>query len=299
MNDTKFISIANSALKNKITPKYAYQKCDDDIVGYITGNDISKYELWFEIEKRGKHISEIDISNCTNKTFDKTIVIVLESPHIDEYSYQYEDNNKKKSDFIHPALGKTGINLQLYFPAICNWVLSTHYPKDKNKTWRIILMNSIQYQCSLGVNTLKYRDHMWLKLWFDNKCSEDFKKRIKEYNPDVIFNFCTEGENLSGKLNIDYVSQIKLSKESQEILNENIIKLRAKRKTKKEFTIRECITYSLIEDKPSNVKHIFEGTHPSSWHRAKKNRYFSSICCKHGLITNLKYSFDDSDVKRK
>ena len=54
----------------------------------------------------------------------------------------------------NPALGKTGNNLQKYFTHnnLNNLIEKSIHDLHKYKKYKVILMNSIQYQCSLGCN---------------------------------------------------------------------------------------------------------------------------------------------------
>ena len=123
----------------------------------------------------------------------QTIVIVLESPHIKEYS---EQNRFCPT----PAVGRTGTNLQRHFNQDIIFKKSKTLNKDEN--YRVILMNTIQYQCSLGVTTKIYRDDIWDRLWKEDDIKKDFVNRLKSYNPKVIFNGCTEGSNKSRRISV-------------------------------------------------------------------------------------------------
>ncbi len=149
---------------------FELRKCGDVFVGEIR-KDAST--LWFEKDLRLRNDLKID-----NKTDLRTAVIILESPHTAEYD----------GDFVSPALGTTGRNLQRHFEDVFRSVCN-------DGEYRIILMNSIQYQCSLGVDTNRYRDNMWLKLWFKETLRRDFIDRLVSYKPDIIFNFCTCGSH--------------------------------------------------------------------------------------------------------
>lgn len=56
----------------------------------------------------------------------------------------------------------------------------------------LILVNAIQYQCSLGVPTRRYRDKVFRSLW-ENGGADDFERRLQQlYRPgDMLFNCCT------------------------------------------------------------------------------------------------------------
>lgn len=141
-------------------------------------------KFYFSKQEREK-VDILDLSTDINKE-DKTIVIVLESPHIDEY---LSDNKFGPT----PAIGKTGTNLQKYFNH--EKIFEKIERTDEYQNYRVILMNVIQYQCSLGVDTKIFRDDIFDGLLEDVDIVGDFVNRLKSYNPNVIFNGCTEGKN--------------------------------------------------------------------------------------------------------
>lgn len=118
----------------------------------------------------------------------KTIVIILESPHDNEYS---------DPSFINPALGPTGNKLDSLIISLINEVQKIdNILSDGN--YRIILMESIQYQCSLGLDLTKepnkvIRDKVFETIWNSNpSIKNDFVERLTSYMPDVIFNLSTK-----------------------------------------------------------------------------------------------------------
>lgn len=208
------------------------RKCNDVTVGEIKG---SVADFWFDKNLRIKNNLEIP-----DKSGLKTVVIILESPHTAEYD----------GDFVSPALGTTGRNLQKHFydifKSICN-----------EGEYRVILMNSIQYQCSLRMEPNKFRDNMWLKLWFKENLRNNFIKRLISYEPDIIFNFCTCGS---------HTLESNLPKGCKSSLNKKYIERCI---APLEFggespsSLRMLVTDAITE---SGVKaEIYEGSHPSAW----------------------------------
>ena len=102
------------------------------------------------------------------------MILILESPHKDEFKGE-----------PGPARGATGhaISSQLMN------VIGLRQFSD----YGLILMNAIQYQCSLGKPTAKHRDTVFRRVWGSGG-AEDFKDRLKTtYRPgDVIVNCCTK-----------------------------------------------------------------------------------------------------------
>lgn len=157
------------------------KECPDIYAGYIKDGECT---VWFGKQYRDDHKKDLD--NTKEEEGMKNIVVILESPHTDEY---------KDSNFIHPALGKTRKNLQKYFQNLVYIVIKRFKSQLGDGTYKIILMESIPYQCSLGINPLnhKIRDKIFLELWKDEKIHK-FSERIKSYNPVAIFNCCTKGD---------------------------------------------------------------------------------------------------------
>lgn len=121
-----------------------------------------------------------------------SIVLLLESPHKDEYQ-------KNKFIPLAPAQGATGRAIEKF--------------KDKNSSKNIkyltleelliksnivekapiLLVNPVQYQASLGSFTKKLnknlRNNLWKSLF--NELKNDFISRLNLYKPSLIINGCT------------------------------------------------------------------------------------------------------------
>lgn len=147
-----------------------------------------------------------ETSPCSNRYYDmpprdpnadysKTIVIVLESPHKDEYL-------RDVSQPIAPAQGSTGSNIQGYLdcvlrksPALCDEL--------EDQETRVVLANPIQFQTSLASviqpsNWQRVRNAVWKKIWSCQSMRDNFNARMESYSPDVIINACTN--NLKDKV---------------------------------------------------------------------------------------------------
>ena len=137
---------------------------------------------------------------------DKTIVIVLESPHEDEYL-------RNAGQPIAPAQGVTGRNLRRHLYKVLRSCCSLHCSLRAG-TSRLILSNPVQFQASLvsvidsGKQWHKIRNAVWRKLWnyrYDTTpqdCGgqtasgsfpirDCFKNRLARYSPNYIINACT------------------------------------------------------------------------------------------------------------
>lgn len=189
---------------------YKFEKCKDQFVATITvgseGIPSVKFDRKVKVKNSEKDNNEttyyyerISADEYTPDKTENIIIVVLESPHKDEYS---EVNGIKVAN--GPAYGKTGDNFNKYFPLILRNAIIDKKIVLKSGHYEIIFMNGIQYQCSLGNATSKYRDELFLKCWENDKCKEDFKERLKRYislgKNCVVINCCTKGKKNLQKL---------------------------------------------------------------------------------------------------
>lgn len=135
------------------------------------------------------------------------IILIMESPH----KLEFQQSPPK------PALGPTGKNIVKYFSDIKTEI--TNF-----EATHLLLMNAIQFQCSLGdsTKTLFLNKPKTLRLtkvfdtFWDNGGKQDFEKRlgnILKISPNsVILNACTLGERGLRKIKInDSIQNIKTS----------------------------------------------------------------------------------------
>lgn len=182
----KFCEIAKK-VNEEFFENLEKRACPDILAGY-------NGKFYFSKKEREK-VSISDLSTDSYKECT-TIVIVLESPH----TYEYSSENKFGPT---PAIGKTGTNLQDYFNQ--DKIFEKIERTDEYQNYRVVLMNVIQYQCSLGVSTKIFRDDIFDGLLEDDDIVSDFVNRLSSYNPKVIFNGCTEGKNKKRKKKISKI----------------------------------------------------------------------------------------------
>jgi len=240
--------------------KYEKDPCSDNYVGYFDAeieNENKNGKLRFLPELRERYGSENHLTNkkLKNITEDekKIIVIVLESPHVQEYEVD------KYSIAPAPALGLTGQNLNDYFIDLIRGEID-------EGNYHVILMNAVQYQCSLGVNTKRFRDRIFLSMWSEKTIRDDFTKRLKKYKPDIIINLCTKGSH-----QLDLLAPPK----SKTVINETYLKsINDEHKyfdgitnTTLQKEIQYCINKCYQERSMKVTK--FSGSHPSCWNMKK------------------------------
>lgn len=149
-----------------------------------------------------------------NNESAKNILIILESPHDEEY--HYPDALYQDFTALQPANGKTGENFFEYFTKDTNangktssgGILNYSEPNlmpstlkdflNEDEVYRICFVNPVPFQTSLHffhgkpLNkeiTKDLRDIVWKKLFIH--CQSDFIRRVQLYKPFAILNACT------------------------------------------------------------------------------------------------------------
>ena len=157
-------------------------ECPDIYAGEVDNGKVIK--KWFSKENREIQIQQgnstqcYDFSKLKPDTNKESIVIILESPHQDEYELNSSWNQP------NPALGTTGTNLEKYIDCLIDAVseLDSKIMKEK---YQIVLMNSIQYQCSLGrINgclNKEIRDLIFTSIWSKQEMSPSSQSGTASY----------------------------------------------------------------------------------------------------------------------
>lgn len=171
MNDNSFTAIVQTLLQAFRSPG----RCPDQFVGevFVAADAVlNPRSLNSDFAKREDVLS-------WGRPDAPIVILVLESPHTDEFV-----------GTTGPAKGDTGKNIRTLFGEVCNLrqcLGEGIYP--------LVLINAIQYQCSLGYATECFRDKVFAEVWNQGgKC--DFQSRIKAIfrEGDVIINACTAGK---------------------------------------------------------------------------------------------------------
>lgn len=158
------------------------------------------------------------------KAFRNEILLcIIESPHRDEFSIRGPVN------LGYAAMGKTG---RLFDRSFYN-KLSQNHGNIATGTYDVVLLNSVQFQCSDGLRPLNktVRDENWNCMINDNQVYDDLLLRIESLNPQYIINLCTKGN-----INLQLILHTKL-------LTDNVLQ-------------------------GTNFTH---GWHPSSWYNPNSN----------------------------
>ena len=172
-------------------------RCPDQWVGDVE----CKYQ-GFEYLDKGKQGFEkrLSLNDSSISLPLKRMILVLESPHIDEFNSCHDSQEPKA---YGPANGTTGLSIRNYISAPTRdfLTLSFVHPQD---VFALILMNSVPYQCSLGnklsgrtnTGSRKDRDKVFMACW--GKAKQDFCNRLTRYLTEetLIINACTRGEHM-------------------------------------------------------------------------------------------------------
>jgi len=128
----------------------------------------------------------------TNDLTNNVILLLLESPHRDEYILK-----KNKLSPIAPAQGNTGCDINRHIKeAMGNMSL----PEG---SYSLLIINPVPYITSLGAFYTRkleknIRNRIWETLWSIPAVQDDFLKRCLSYNPSYILNCCTSQGSASG-----------------------------------------------------------------------------------------------------
>lgn len=179
-NNTEYTKIISEAEYNSLEVQF----CSNEYVP-----DSIRGELFYKSNKWNYKHYEKRIETLNLKGYKK-IAIILESPHKDEYN--------SKDEPLFPAQGRTGCQIKKY---LLNRGFISSLKKDKK--YAVLLINPIQFQAScykyLKRNNLKVKRSVTDKVFrflFGKRginLREDFIKRLKEYQPDIIVNCSTSG----------------------------------------------------------------------------------------------------------
>ena len=112
-----------------------------------------------------------------NRPSSPCLIMILESPHVDEFV-----------DNPGPAKGFTGEMIRKYLPNALG--------RPVQEGMGLVLLNAVQYQCSLGSNTVVYRDRIFRAAWTQGG-EENFLSRLQSViiPGDLIMNCCTKGND--------------------------------------------------------------------------------------------------------
>jgi len=136
-----------------------------------------------------------------DRQYDGIIVWIIESPHKWEFridiplfptgrQHARPLNNPSTQKFVKPI-----------FEDNLNDFLGSRL--EEGQVFLVLLVNSVQYQCSLGEKTSLYRDKSFVGNWLRDG-RRDFLRRVGSYGGDIYINSCTKGSINRGFLEKNY-----------------------------------------------------------------------------------------------
>lgn len=183
----------------------------------------------------------------------KRIVLILESPHRDEF--------KEGKDGV-PANGTTGINIETHFDLFINRIIEKNSEIELDGDYEALIINSLEYQCSMGFSTGHFRTLSFIGIWFKGG-KERFEKRLKDLKleaGDIIVNACTIGKGSNS------------NPSSNAIFNQENLRTYFQNR-KIEYTntngIKQLVRQSIDNLFSTRETRIVNTNHPSNWNEEK------------------------------
>lgn len=176
LNGFSFANIAPAAM---VTAPCPDQFCGELRNGTFIAN-IKRVDINYVMNGKTKSISN---------SLRNPVVVLLESPHKDEY-------DSITQTALGPCMGRSGDNFRKKFDVLIKG--SSMFNKLQTLTCDIVLFNTIQYQCSLGlplagkanIKNKKQRDSNFIACI---RNGNDFIDRLGAIRPHAIINLCTKG----------------------------------------------------------------------------------------------------------
>lgn len=239
---------------------YRSKICDDEMIGFITKKNGTihyfqrdDYEsLFVGINNFSQYCESKGIKNI-----QAPILIVLESPHINEF-FQHGISIYDSQDIINsrPANGTTGENLRFFLASVLNENIFVD-----NAVYPVIIINAVRAQCSCGCPTRLYRDTNFIECFYgaDSSLSRcNFIERIQGIQTSnkisLIINACTKGDN--EKVIGDLLQKFSITTDKREL--------------------RSCVEKELLDNFKEKIT-LYKINHPSCWKRKQKNRTLSLV----------------------
>lgn len=195
--------------------------CDDEFVGFAYKEDGTiKYRE--RVDYKNLFVPSCDCkaycqrewaNNCFNVDQDKlgsSIVVMMESPHVDEFFDEPLNCYRNGVVYSRPAAGSTGrkfnqfitdilYNISRYTPIDLDYVPDFLTILDDGLIHPVVKMNACQFQCSLGLSPLnkRIRDQVFLSCLWDDDARLNYVSmiaRVSTINPSLLIVACTKGE---------------------------------------------------------------------------------------------------------
>ena len=241
--------LLSQAIASHCLCNYSSDKCFDEIFGTL----VCQGKTYVVTEDR----KDLPVFPCSKAA----IILVLESPHVAEF-----DPITKKA--LGPCKGKTGENIKMHLSKILenNQIGLTLYHRE----YDIVLLNAIQYQCSLGEDTKLYRDAMFLYYWEQPDFRKDFLKRLDSarniYSESILVNCCTKGEHIGFLTNHSGSLGYNPDEDKAYFDELGVVVPLINTYEAPNFSLKHCVSKAIHDILPK-AEEFYLLSHPSSWHR--------------------------------
>jgi hypothetical protein len=191
---------------------------------------------------------------------DRPILLILESPHVDEVCSHLQPT--------YPAAGDTGVRLDRNVETIRSLVMEL----VGNLELPVIICNPVQFPTSCRVQPVPtwWRNLVFKRMLLNDSIRDGFQKRLIEYDPFVIINACTSTAKPPPP--IDGLETAHAAKSSTKKAIEVFLKSKYGGKAYRRYFKWEEATFHLMKEQPkrghveSNPEVFYlEFPHPSSW----------------------------------
>ena len=201
-NDTFDVSGPSAAYWLRVAADLAEEPCDDKSLGVIThvnglyGFPEQKAFDYQPIYPRGR---------------DRRLILVLESPHVDEY------RKDLRGPTPAPAKGRTGSSIRRQLGSLLEFVRPRLC-----EPLELLLVNAVRYQCSRGQlltfrRNSANRDRIFRHFFGTEPeaIGKEFRFRMSDYlkEGDVVINCCTAGVTKKPLRDLVTISLVKMREE--------------------------------------------------------------------------------------
>jgi hypothetical protein len=263
-------------MNNENYIKSLQNKAEDEYIGDLIFNQTQQQ---FVFTLRSNYAS-VFIPPLELPADKPKIAIILESPHKEEFGIQNLQNQQGEIVTARPL---NNTHTRNHLITIMNQPFSNYFKDSLNKeiSYAIILVNSIQYQTSLGLNDKAIRDQVWLWHWMKNG-EQHFIDRIKHYKPILFINMCTKGKSTQlDAVNWSYVTKADLLNYDLDFNTTTGFSVKGY-KTQQQFTLQDVVEFSLETNQLITNLNYKTFNHPS-YYAFKNTTNYKSLNRYNGI----------------
>ena len=200
--DTFDVSGPSAADWLRVAADLAKEPCDDKSLGVIAPVH-ARYGFAEQ--------TDFDYQPISPHGPDRRLILVLESPHVDEY------RKDLRGPTPAPAKGRTGLSIRRQLGSLLEFVRPRLC-----EPLELLLVNAVQYQCSRGQLLTCYRSKVnrdrIFRHFFGTQpkaTGKEFRSRMSGYvkEGDVVINCCTAGVTKKPLRDLVTISLVKMREE--------------------------------------------------------------------------------------